>query len=128
MFRLFPIVIIGLFLSVCALRSPPPIPMPIDNRSVKGWRIGISTIAARWPKRWRDAEARRERAGRWQHRAGGPLLGEFFVDGLDEFVEIEGFFEDATGAEEFGHVEEVLIPLRAGHGDDLRVEIFSRQL
>ena len=59
---------------------------------------------------------------------GGPLLGEFFVDGLDEFVEIEGFFEDATGAEEFGHVEEVLIPLRAGHGDDLRVEIFPRQL
>ena len=60
--------------------------------------------------------------------AGSALLGEFFVDGLDEFVEIEGFFEDATGAEEFGHVEEVLISLRAGHGDDLRVEIFPRQL
>jgi len=58
----------------------------------------------------------------------GALLGEFFFDGLDEFVEVEGFFEDAAGAEEFGHVEEVLIPLRAGHGDDLRVEIFPRQL
>jgi hypothetical protein len=59
---------------------------------------------------------------------GGALLGEFFFDGLDEFVEVEGFFEDAAGAEEFGHVEEVLIPLGAGHGDHLRVEIFPRQL
>jgi len=59
---------------------------------------------------------------------GWGLLGEFFLDGLDEFVEVEGFFEDTTGAEEFRDVEEVLIPLRAGHGDDLRVEIFPRQL
>ena len=58
----------------------------------------------------------------------GALLGEFFVDGLDEFIEVEGFFEDAAGAEEFSHIEEVLIPLRAGHGDHLRVEIFPRQL
>ena len=56
------------------------------------------------------------------------LLGEFFVDGLDEFVEVEGLFEDAAGAEEFRNVEEVLIPLRAGHGDDFCIEIFARQL
>ena len=70
-----------------------------------------------------------ERAGRrYSTAARGALLGEFFVDGLDEFVEVEGFFEDAAGAEEFGYVEKVLIPLRAGHGDDLRVEILPCQL
>ena len=58
----------------------------------------------------------------------GALLGEFFVDGLDEFGEVKGFFEDATGTKEFCNVEEVAVALRAGHGDDLRVEILPRQL
>ena len=56
------------------------------------------------------------------------LLREFFVDSLDELFEVEWLFEDAAGAEEFGYVEEVLIPLGAGHGDHLRVEIFLSQL
>ena len=60
--------------------------------------------------------------------AGCALLGEFFVDGLDELVDVEGFFEDATGAKEFRDVEEVAVALRTGHGDHLRVEIFPRQL
>ena len=58
----------------------------------------------------------------------GTLLGEFFLDGLDEFGEVKGFFEDATGTKEFCNVEEVAVALRAGHGDDLRVEILPRQL
>jgi hypothetical protein len=58
----------------------------------------------------------------------GALLGEFFVDGLEEFVEFEGFFEDATGAKEFRDVEEVAVALGTGHGDDLRVEKLPRQL
>lgn len=44
-------------------------------------------------------------AVRQQHQEG--LLGEFFVDGLDELSEVEGFFEDAAGAEEFCNVKEV---------------------
>ena len=47
---------------------------------------------------------------------------------MDELSEVEGFFEDAAGAEEFCNVKEVLLPLRTGHGDDLRIEIFPRQL
>ena len=70
-----------------------------------------------------------ERAGRrYSTAARGALLGEFFVDGLDEFVEVEGFFEDATGAKEFRDVEEIAVALGTGHGNDLRVEIFPRQL
>ena len=60
--------------------------------------------------------------------AGEALFGEFFVDGLDELVEVEGFFEDATGAKEFCDIEEVAVALRTGHGDDFCVEILSRQL
>jgi hypothetical protein len=56
------------------------------------------------------------------------LLGEFFVDGLDEFGDVEGFFEDATGAKEFRDVKKVAVALGAGHGDDFRIEIFPRQL
>ena len=67
-------------------------------------------------------------AGYRQHCGGGVLLGEFFVDGLDEFVDVERFFEDATGAEEFRNVEKVAVALCAGHGDDLRIEIFPREL
>lgn len=58
----------------------------------------------------------------------GVLSGEFVVDGLDEFVEVEWFFEDAAGAEEFCDIEEVTVALGAGHGNHLRVEIFPRQL
>ncbi len=58
-FRLFPIVIIELFLSACALRSPPPIPMPIESKT--GQVAGSTAV-------------------------GSALLGKFFVDGLDEFV------------------------------------------
>jgi hypothetical protein len=58
----------------------------------------------------------------------GALLGEFFLDGLDEFCEVKGFFEDATGTKEFCNIEEIAVALRAGHGDDLRVEILPRQL
>ena len=58
----------------------------------------------------------------------GALLGELFVDGLDEFVEVEGFFEDAASAKEFGDVEEIAFALGTGHGNDLCIEIFPRQL
>ena len=59
---------------------------------------------------------------------GGALLGEFFVDGLHEFIEVEGLFEDATGSKKFRHIEEIAVALGAGHGDDFGVEVFSRQL
>ena len=54
------------------------------------------------------------RAGRlsttlWQRA----LPGEFFVHGLNEFVDVEGFFEDTTGAKEFRDVEKVAVALRA---------------
>ena len=56
------------------------------------------------------------------------LLGEFFIHGLDEFGDVEGFFEDATGTKEFRDIEKVAVALRPGHGDDLRIEIFPREL
>ena len=56
------------------------------------------------------------------------LLGEFFVDGLNEFVEVEGFLEDATGSKEFRNIEKVAVALRAGHSNDFRIEIIARQL
>ena len=56
------------------------------------------------------------------------LLGEFFVNGLDEFVEVEGFFEDTASAKEFRDVEEIAFALGTGHGNDFRIEIFPRQL
>ena len=58
----------------------------------------------------------------------GALLGEFFVDGLDEFGDVEGFFEDSTSTKEFRDIEKVAVALCPGHGDDLRIEIFPREL
>jgi len=59
---------------------------------------------------------------------GGTLLDELFVDGLDEFVEIEGFLEDTTGSKEFRDIEKVAVALRAGHGNDLCVKILPCEL
>ena len=56
------------------------------------------------------------------------LFGEFFVDGLDELVDIEGFLEDTTRAKKFRNVEKIAVALGAGHGNDLRIEILPRQL
>ena len=116
-----------LLVAGCAHPNLVSIPMPIYSRSVRRCRMGISTSATRWPK---TLARRRAKSGQvaGSTAAGGALLSELFVDGSDEFVKVEGLFEDAASTEEFGYVEEVLIPLRAGHGDDLRVEILPRQL
>ena len=55
-----------------------------------------------------------------------PLFRQFFRDRFDHLVQVEGLFEHTPGAEEFCHIEEVTVPLRAGHRNNLGIEVFSR--